>query len=70
MLVYCAGLGIPFLAAAALADRLQTPIRSLNRHLGAVNLAGGALLLVFGLLLVSDHLTVLNQFGTGSPVDL
>lgn len=70
MLVYCAGLGIPFIAAAALTDRLQGTIRALNRHLGVINLAGGALLLVFGLLLLSDHLTVLNRFGTSSPVDL
>lgn len=70
MLVYCLGLGVPFLAAAALTDRLQGVIRAVNRHLGAINLAGGGLLLVFGLLLLSDHLTLLSQFGTGSPVDL
>lgn len=70
MLVYCLGLGVPFLAAAALTDRLQGAIRAVNRHLGAINLAGGALLLVFGLLLLSDHLTLLSRFGTGSPLDL
>ncbi len=70
MLVYCAGLGVPFVAAALLTDRLQGVIRAINRHLGVINLAGGALLLVFGLLLVSDHLTFLTRFGTASPVDL
>lgn len=70
MLVYCLGLGIPFLAAAALTDRLQGVIRALNRHLGAINLAGGGLLLIVGLLLLSDHMTLLTRFGTGSPVDL
>lgn len=70
MLVYCVGLGIPFIAAAALTDRLQGVIRAVNRHLGAINLAAGALLLTFGLLLASDQLTLLNRFGTGSPVDL
>lgn len=70
MVVYCAGLGVPFVAAAFLTDRLQGVIRAVNRHLGVINLVGGALLLVFGLLLVSDHLTFLTRFGTASPVDL
>ncbi|MHB8718652.1 MAG: cytochrome c biogenesis CcdA family protein [Candidatus Dormibacteria bacterium] len=70
MVVYCAGLGVPFLVAAVLTDRLQGVIRAVNRHMGIINLAGGALLLVFGLLLVSDHLTFLTRFGTASPVDL
>ena len=70
MLAYCAGLGIPFVAAAALIDRLQGPIRVINRRLGIINLAAGAVLLVFGVLLLTDHLTLLNHFGTTSPVDL
>jgi cytochrome c-type biogenesis protein len=70
MLAYCAGLGLPFIAAAALIDRLQSAIRAINRRLGVMNLAGGAVLLVFGLLLITDRLTVLNHFGTNSPVDL
>jgi cytochrome c-type biogenesis protein len=69
MLAYCAGLGVPFVAAAALIDRLQGPIRAINRRLGVINLVGGAVLLVLGLLLLTDHLTVLNHFGTSSPVD-
>ena len=70
MLVYCAGLGVPFLAAAALTERLQPLIRSVNRHLGVINLGGGAILLVFGLLLLSGNLTFLSGLGRSSPIDL
>jgi cytochrome c-type biogenesis protein len=33
VLVYCLGLGVPFLIVAGLIDRVQGPIRGLNRHL-------------------------------------
>lgn len=70
MLVYCAGLAIPFLAVALLADRVQGLIRSLNRRLGLVNLVAGSVLLVFGILLMAGELTVLNQYSARSPFDL
>jgi cytochrome c-type biogenesis protein len=68
MLVYAAGLAVPFLVAAILADRLQGALRTLNRHLGAVNLVAGFVLLVFGILLAAGNITSLNQFG--APIDL
>ena len=64
MVAYCLGLAIPFLGVALLADRLQGTIRAVNRHLGAVNLVAGALLLGFGLLLVCGSLTALNRYAT------
>ncbi len=70
MLAYCLGLAVPFLVLAALADRLQGPIRRLNRHMGAVNLVAGALLLVFGLLLVTNQFTFFNRLSPQSPFDL
>ncbi|MHB8488670.1 MAG: cytochrome c biogenesis CcdA family protein [Candidatus Dormibacteria bacterium] len=70
MLLYCAGLGLPFIAAAALVGHFEGLIRRINRHLQTVNLVGGALLLFFGLLLVSGNLVWLTRFGTSSPLDL
>ena len=70
MLLYCAGLGLPFVAAAAFTGHFEALIRRINRHLHVINLAGGALLLVFGLLLASGNLVWLTHFGTSSPVDL
>lgn len=70
MLLYCAGLAVPFLLVAALADRLQNVIRLVNRRLGVVNLVAGALLLGFGLLLITDRLTLLSQLSPSSPFNL
>jgi cytochrome c-type biogenesis protein len=68
MLVYAAGLAVPFLLAAVLADRAQGVLRALNRHLGAVNLVAGFILVTFGVLLALGNITSLNRFG--APIDL
>jgi len=70
MIVYCLGLAVPFLLMAALADRLQGVIRAVNRHLRVINLVAGALLLVFGVLLITNHFTFFNRFAAQSPFDL
>jgi cytochrome c-type biogenesis protein len=70
MLVYCMGLAVPFLALAALTDRLQGVIRAVNRNLGVINIAAGALLLIFGLFLLSNQFTVFNRLAPQSPFDL
>lgn len=70
MLAYCLGLAVPFLAIAALADRLQGAIRAVNRHMGVVNMVAGALLLVFGVLLLTNQFTLFNRFSPQSPFDL
>jgi len=70
MLAYCLGLAVPFLLIALLADRLQGAIRAINRHMGVVNVVAGALLLVFGLLLITNQFTFFNRFSPQSPFDL
>lgn len=70
LLVYCAGLAVPFLLVAGLADRLQGVIRAVNRRLGVINIAGGVLLLAFGVLLLSNQFTVFNQYAVQSPFNL
>lgn len=70
MLLYCVGLGVPFVLIAVLADRLQGVIRRLNRHLGMINLIAGGILLVFGLLLATGQLTVLNGLSFQSPFNI
>jgi cytochrome c-type biogenesis protein len=70
MLLYCVGLGLPFIVAAAFVGHFGNLIRRINRHLQMINLIGGALLLLFGLLLVSGNLVWLTRFGTSSPFDL
>ena len=70
MIVYCAGLAVPFLLVAVLADRLQGAIRAVNRHLGVINLVAGGILLVFGILLITGRLTVLSTLSFQSPFNL
>lgn len=63
-IAYCLGLGIPFLLIAAGYARAGRFSRWLSRHQRAMQLFGGSVLLVIGLLLVSglwDQLVVLLQ---------
>ena len=70
MLVYCAGLAVPFLLVAVLADRMQGVIRAVNRRMGMINIVAGLLLLGFGFLLISNEITLLNQYSFAAPFNL
>jgi cytochrome c-type biogenesis protein len=70
MLVYCAGLAVPFLIVAVLADRMQNLIRAVNRHMGVITIVAGLLLLGFGFLLISNEITLLNQYSFSAPFNL
>ncbi|GHD46081.1 cytochrome c biogenesis protein CcdA [Mycetocola manganoxydans] len=52
-LFYCLGLGIPFLLVAAGFDRVTGSIAFLKRHIRAINVGGGILLILVGLFMVS-----------------
>ena len=52
-LAYCAGLGLPFLAAALAYRKAMTAFGVLRRHRLAINRAGGVMLVLIGVLLVS-----------------
>ncbi|GAA5155459.1 cytochrome c biogenesis CcdA family protein [Pseudonocardia eucalypti] len=53
VLAYCAGLGLPFVLIAVGAARAVRALAWLRRHTRAVQIAGGALLVLVGVLLVS-----------------
>lgn len=57
-LFYCLGLGIPFLLLALGLSWAAASMAFLKRHIRAVNIVGGALLMVIGLLMVSGLWTV------------
>ncbi len=61
-LVYALGLAVPFLATAALLTRGVGWLRRLNRHMRAVELVSGLLMVGVGVLLVSGMFTVLNSY--------
>lgn len=57
---YALGLGIPFLVAALAFDRFVGASRAVKRHLRTIEIVGGALLVVMGLLMVTGYYTFLN----------
>jgi len=62
---YCVGLGIPFLLVAIGFGWVGGSVRWVKGHIRAVNIAGGALLIVIGLLMVSGvWRSVISGFGT------
>ena len=52
-LAYCLGLGLPFLLVALLVDRSTRMLGWLRRHTRAIQIAGGVLLVLVGLALVT-----------------
>lgn len=52
-LAYCAGLGLPFVVIALGATRAVTALGWLRRHTRTIQIVGGAMLVVVGVLLVS-----------------
>lgn len=52
-LAYCVGLGLPFIAASLLYRRALTAFGRLKRHTRTVTVIGGAMLVLFGLAMVT-----------------
>ncbi|MBU6214213.1 MAG: cytochrome c biogenesis protein CcdA, partial [Actinomycetales bacterium] len=50
---YCIGLGLPFLLLALLGQRAAGGLRFLRRHIRAINIVGGAMLVLLGVLLLT-----------------
>jgi cytochrome c-type biogenesis protein len=57
-LAYCIGLGIPFVIVALGFSWATNALAFVRRHIRAVNIIGGALLIVIGLLMVSGLWTI------------
>ena len=60
MVAYCLGLGLPFIALAFALESARPFVRLINSHRRAIDLASAAVLLVMGLLLLTNKLTVLS----------
>lgn len=59
MVAYCLGLGLPFVVLAFALERARPFVRLINSHRRAIDLASAAVLLVMGVLLLTNKLTVL-----------
>jgi cytochrome c-type biogenesis protein len=60
MIAYCLGLGLPFIVLAFALDGARPLIRFVNSHRRAIDLASAAVLLVMGLLLLTNRLSWLS----------
>jgi cytochrome c-type biogenesis protein len=60
MLAYCLGLGLPFVALAFALESARPLVRFVNSHRRAIDLLSAAVLLVMGLLLLTNNLTILS----------
>ncbi len=62
---YSIGLGLPFLALGLVYDRVPAVVRPLTRHGLLVSRVGGALVMVIGVALAMDWLSVLARMSPG-----
>ena len=70
-IAYCVGLGVPFLLVAIGFGWVGASVRFVKRHIRAINIAGGVLLVVVGVLMVSGVWgLVVHSIGAGTDVPL
>ncbi|MDR3565255.1 MAG: cytochrome c biogenesis protein CcdA [Negativicutes bacterium] len=60
MLVYSAGLAMPFLLVSLIGDRALARIRGVNRYLPQIQVASGLLIIGMGVLLMTNNLNSLS----------
>jgi cytochrome c-type biogenesis protein len=65
LLVYALGLGVPFLLVGLLIDRAGPIVRRVSRYVGPISVAGGAILALTGVLILSGRLA---QLATYAPL--
>ena len=59
---YAAGLGLPFFLSAVAINSFFRFSQRLRRYLHLIRVAGGVLLIIAGILLLTDYMTVLNAY--------
>ena len=57
LLVFSAGLGIPFVASALLIDKMKEAFNFIKRHYGVINKVSGILLILMGILMMTGLMT-------------
>ena len=59
---YAAGLAVPFLLSALAVNSFFQFSQAVRRYIRAVHIAGGALLVIVGILLMTNYMTLLNAY--------
>jgi cytochrome c-type biogenesis protein len=67
---YSLGLGIPFLMVGLAFGPLSGWLRKMNRYLGIVSIVSGVLLILMGVLILTDSLGFLAQYGNFIELNL
>jgi cytochrome c-type biogenesis protein len=62
LFIYALGLAVPFLVTAALLTQAVGCLKRLNRHMRAVEVASGLLMVGVGVLLISGTFSILNSY--------
>lgn len=62
LLVYALGLGVPFLLLGLAIDRAVPVVRRVNRYIGPISVAGGVILALTGVLILSGRLATLSGY--------
>jgi cytochrome c-type biogenesis protein len=60
MIAYCLGLGVPFLVLAVALESARPVVRFVNSHRRAIDLASAGVLVVMGVLLITNRLSWLS----------
>jgi cytochrome c-type biogenesis protein len=59
LLLYSAGLGIPFILSAVLIDKFKTAFDFIKRNYNTVNIISGSMLIFIGVFMATGHINKL-----------
>ncbi|MBM2805087.1 MAG: ccdA [Deltaproteobacteria bacterium] len=62
LMSYAAGLALPFFLSALAMNSFFQFSQNLRRYLQAIHIIGGVLLIIVGILLITDYMTFLNIY--------
>ncbi len=67
MMMYSAGLAIPFLLISLFAGFFLERFKKLNKHMRKIQIVGGILIILMGILLMTNNLNILTAWFTRTP---
>jgi cytochrome c-type biogenesis protein len=59
---YAAGLALPFFLSALAINSFFQFSQKLGRYIQTIHVTGGVLLIIVGILLITDYMTILNSY--------
>jgi cytochrome c-type biogenesis protein len=62
LIVYSLGMGIPFIIIGLAWGSVMPLWKTINKHLGIISIVSGSLLIILGILILTDNLSWLGQF--------